>query len=108
MFKRFLQSAFCDFVKYNALGIFKIQHFFQMKRDGLSLAVFVCRQNYFVCFLSRRLQRFYRLAGFCWYDVGGSKIVFNVNAELALGEIANMSKGRQHLILFSKKAFDGA
>ena len=104
-----LYGRFRYFIKNDAailLGIHS-QDIGQMPGDCLSFAVGIGGQIYLVGMFCVLFQRLDQIPFAADIDVLGGKIMLDVDAELAFGQIAQMSHGGAHHILLAKIFLDG-
>lgn len=104
-----LHGVFGQLVEGDALRLFRIQPEYggEMPAYGLALAVGVGRQKDLGGVFGFLFQGVYQLALPADVDVFRLKIMLDVDAELAFGQIPDMSLGGNHLVALSEKALDG-
>ena len=104
-----LHGVFGQLVEGDALRLFRIQPEYggEMPAYGLALAVGVGRQKDLGGVLGFLFQGVDQLALPADVDVFRLKIMLDVDAELAFGQIPDMSLGGNHLVALSEKALDG-
>ena len=109
MFNGVENGRFGNFVEDNAVRVFlaQIQHFRQVPRDGFPLAVLIRSQPHTIGGLDRLLQLAQQRLFVALNLVFGFEIVFDVYAQMLLGQVANMPETRQHLIILSQKLLNG-
>ena len=62
-----------------------------MPCDRFSFAVLVSRKDYLIRFLCKRAQIGHHRRGFCGDYIAGGEVMRNINADLAFGEIADVT-----------------
>ncbi len=100
--------VFSDFMKHNAPRIlgFKPQHLIKMPCDSLSFAVFIGSEPHHTRLSGRLLQLAHKLGLILGDFIYGFEILFYINTETALLQVADMTETRHNPIIRPKKFFD--
>ena len=101
-------GRFRDLVEHDAAdGLLpRLNRLAQVPRDGLALTVGVGRQIQCVGFLHRLVELFDQGLLILGHDVLRLEVVLDVDAERALGKVADVTDGCFHVVVAAKKAPD--
>ena len=96
-------------MKHDSLGPRGVEseNLIKMPRNGLSLAVLITREPHHVGFLRLTLQSRHEFLLLGRNFIYRGKIIGNVDAEILLVKIADMSVARHHLVVITQKFFNG-
>ena len=112
MFKRAQNRVFRDLVEGDAFRFFLFTFLVQFKRldqvpgDRFSFAVFVSRENDAVRLFGELFQIVHDRFGFLRDDIGRLKVMLDINADLALRQIADMAIRRFNDKIFADEFAD--
>ena len=107
--KRFLDGAFCNFMKYDS---WKLAWIFSngvgnMVANRFAFSIFVCCDIDGFRFFCKFFELFGDLRVVFIHSILGDKfVIFYFDAKTAFWKVSNMSFGGYHLILFAQKVFD--
>ena len=98
-----------DFVEDDAAGVFRFEpeHFVEVPRDGLTLAVFIGGEPYGLGLRGGFLELGHERLLVGGNLIDGFELLIQVYGNVALTQVADVSVARHHLVVFSKKFFYG-
>ena len=102
-------GRFGDFVEDDALRVFllQVEHFIEMPRDGFSLAVLIGCEPHRVGCLREFPQLGHKVFLVVRYLVFGFKVLFDVDAQSVLAQVAHVSLTCFHRKILAQETLDG-